>query len=296
MNLFSNLLRREERPAGLSGGAGAAQVQPPSNSEAVEPRENTQSPRIRILTCSIPPNSPIFPFDGRDRRAAEQYRLVRTKIAHHPGNIKLIAVSSPDAGDGKTVTAVNLAGALALKNESDTLLVDADWRRSRIAASLGIPATPGLADVLAGRCPVHEAIVRLTSPPNLYVLPSGRDLRNATELLDSRQWRALTADFRAHFNYTVIDTTPVGVVADYELVQALVDGVIIVVRPDHTNRARCYAALNAVASEKLLGVVTNCVSDSFLSPAYTRGYQYYSQPGEHVTRVNDESGEEGERP
>ena len=273
MKLLDQLWRKDTDPAPSAPG-------PPDGEEgrAGQPElpAGTAVPRIRVVAPQISATAPTLPFDGREPRAAEQYKLIRTKIVHHPRSLKVIAVSSPQLGDGKTVTAVNVAGAMALKDEFNTLLVDADCRRSRVAEVLGIPSSPGLMDVLAGQCAPHEAIVRLESYPNLYVLPAGAGRRGPSELLDSRNWKALAEELRACFSFVVIDTPPVGVVADYELVQTVADGVVIVVRPDHTNRERCYLALEAVTPEKLVGVVTNCVPDWFLQPSHPHDYDYYS--------------------
>ena len=90
----------------------------------------------------------MLPFDdGVSSHASEQYRIVRTRIVQHPSRPSLILVSSPDPGDGKTITAINVAGALSLKSEGSVLLIDADFRRPNIHEQLGLPIGPGLADL-----------------------------------------------------------------------------------------------------------------------------------------------------
>ena len=95
---------------------------------------------------------------------------MRTKILHHPVKPRLILVSSPGPGDGKTVTAINLAGALSLKVEAKILLIDTDFRRSSIHVELGLPKEPGLTDVLVGAVPLAEAVIRTHQYSNLCVL------------------------------------------------------------------------------------------------------------------------------
>ena len=70
------------------------------------------------MTINLESGSPILPFNGRGDRAAEQYRIIRTKINHHPGQPRVVLVSSPMAGDGKTISAINLAAALSLQGKS----------------------------------------------------------------------------------------------------------------------------------------------------------------------------------
>jgi capsular exopolysaccharide synthesis family protein len=221
-------------------------------------------PRMRTVSIQLSEDSPVLPFDTEHQRAGEQYRMARTKLLHHPLKPRLVVISSAGSGDGKTVTAINLAGAMALKSEAEILLVDGDLRRSQIAPLLGIPNTPGLADVLGGHCQLEDAIVRLEQFPNLCILPGGKPTANPTELLDSNRWLVLCAAVREQFKYVIFDAPPIAAVADYELIQTHCDGVVLVVRPDHTDRKRCLEALKIVPKERLIGVVMNCVRDWFL--------------------------------
>jgi protein-tyrosine kinase len=229
-------------------------------------------PRSGIVSLRLAAESPVLPFDVEHARAGEQYRMARTKIMQDPRQPRLIAISSAGSGDGKTITSINLAGAMALKSEARVLLVDGDMRRSQIAVLLGIPPAPGLADVLGGTCALEDAIVQVEQFPNLFVLPGGKPIANPTELLDSRRWASLCAAVRRQFKYVVFDVPPMATVADYDLIQAHCDGVVMVVRPDHTNRELCLRALDSIPKERLLGVLMNCVRDWFLWKTADRYY------------------------
>jgi protein-tyrosine kinase len=222
------------------------------------------------------PAGPLFPFDGSDSRRAEQYRMLRTNILLHPARPKVIAVSSASPGDGKTVTSINLAGTLALKTDTKVLLLDADLRQCRIAASLGIPAAPGLTEVLRGKCSLDETIVSVEEIPSLHVLPCGDVGGNPAELLDSLEWKRIIASLRDRFSYVIVDTTPVAAVADFQLVQQASDAVLLVLRPDHTKRSLFLKALETVPREKLLGTLLNAVPDWFLWGNRDNDY-YYAQ-------------------
>ena len=113
--------------------------------------------------------------------------------------------------------------------------------------------------------------------PNLYVIPAGTSCANPVELLDSPQWRALCARLRSLFRYVIADSPPMEVVADYELIEAVCDGVILVVRPDHTNRQLLKQSLESVAKAKFLGVLVNCVPEWFLGKRTSSNYYYYSR-------------------
>jgi capsular exopolysaccharide synthesis family protein len=239
----------------------------------------------RSLPLRVSAHDPIFPFDQSQHAAAEQYRIIRTKILHHVMRPKLVVVSGTRAGDGKTITSINIAASLALKEGTSVLLVDADMRRPRIADLLGIPQEPGLAEVLSGQAGFDQALVRAEQFPNLSILPAGHVAgANPAELLDSTEWKALVERIRARFNYCVLDTTPVATVADYELMQLVCDGVILVVRPDHTERKQFLKVLDVVAKEKLLGVVLNHVEKWWLWKDSTYGY-YGQEPSAVVRKV-----------
>jgi protein-tyrosine kinase len=237
------------------------------------------APAVRTVSISLAGYSPLLPFDGTDVTASEQYRVIRTRLIQHPRKPRLILVSSAGPRDGKSVTAVNIAGALSLKAEGSVLLADTDFRRSTIHTQLGLPSTPGLSDVLAGTATLEEAVVRTQQFPNLYVLPAGSQSASPTELLDSPRWLALREQLLGRFKYVIADSPPVASVADYELLQASCDGVVLVVRPDHTKRTACLRALDVVPKEKLLGLVMNCVDDWFMArrESYTAPAYYGSR-------------------
>jgi capsular exopolysaccharide synthesis family protein len=216
----------------------------------------------------------ILPFDGVDRLTAEQYRILRTNILRSAAPHSALCVTSVSPGDGKTTTSVNLAGVLALKNDLHVLLVDADLRRRGVASMLGIQQAPGLAEVLTGQCTLDNAIVQTANLPNLWILPSGGTTSSPAELLDSPAWTQLVASLRAEFSFVVIDTTPIGVVTDYALVEKVCEHTILVVRPDHTARKGCEEALDKLQQEKFLGVVLNGIQEWFLGSSPDR-YHYY---------------------
>lgn len=238
--------------------------QPAQQAAAAPGPETPAKPAYRSVKLQLHRQSPALPFDGSEPRAAEQYRIIRTRIAHDPRQPRICVVSSPTPGDGKTITTLNIAAALALKTGVTSVLVECDLRRSGIAATMGIPAEPGLAGVLEGTCTLEEAIVKVEEIPGFHILPAGKAHANPTELLDSERWREVCATLKRQFHYSVLDSPPIGSVADYELLQRSAEGVIIVVRPDHTDRARARKAIASVPRDKLLGMVINCAQEWFL--------------------------------
>jgi capsular exopolysaccharide synthesis family protein len=217
---------------------------------------------------------PLLPFEtGEADTAAEEYRRIRTKILQHALRPQLMLVSSPAPGDGKSITALNVAGALALNRDARVLLIDMDLRRPTIASLLGVPEQTGAADVLAGACGLEDAIVRLEPFPNLFLLPAGSDRSNPAELLSSPRWKAMCDELRTQMTYIVLDGPPVDAVAEYSLLEEHSDGLVLVVRTDHTVRSLLYGALDSIRKEKLVGTVVNGYRESLFWKQ--RGDYYY---------------------
>jgi capsular exopolysaccharide synthesis family protein len=232
---------------------------------------------IRMLPINLPPHSVAIPWNGAaDPGAGEQYRIIRTRIVQHPKRPKMLLITSANSGDGKTVSAINIAGSLALRDNANVLLIDADFRRKGVCKMLGLPGELGLANLLEGNCSLQKTIVRVEQYPNLYVLAAGVSKINPAELLDSKAWDAVCATVREHFDFIVMDAPPIAGVADYELIQAKCDGVVVVVRPDHTDRTLCTKAFELIPREKMLGVVLNCAYQWFLCRTH-ESYYYGSE-------------------
>ena len=246
-------------------------VDSPSQPESRNTRE------MRQLPIQVSREAAVIPWDISGP-GGEQYRIIRTRIVQHANRPKIIMVSSPGSGDGKTVSAMNIAGVLSMRDNANVLLIDADFRRAGVSSALGLPPGPGLSDTLQQSCKLQEAIIRVEQFPNLYVLPAGSSETRTAELLDTEQWRSLCSTVREHFSFVMIDAPPIAAVADYELIQASCDGVIIVVRPDHTDRTLVNKAFELIPEKKRLGVVLNCAYEWFLWK--THESYYYTSRGE----------------
>ncbi len=250
-----------------------------------EPVTPPATTAYHALPIRVETGGPLLPFDGTHSEAAERYRIIRTKIAQHPAHPRVICVSSAGPGDGKTVNALNIASSLALKTDTTVILVDGDLRRPRLAPLLGVPESPGLAEYLAGRCTLAEAVVEITALPGLYLLRGGQCAANPAELLDSARWRSMVESLRAEFSFVVLDTPPIGLVTDYDLIREVSDGIVVIVRPGHSNRKLVYKALEQIPRDKLIGVVINCAEDWLLwhsrNGYYGYGYGYGYDPKSH---------------
>jgi capsular exopolysaccharide synthesis family protein len=232
---------------------------------------------VKTLPLRVAASSPLFPFDGSHWRGGEEYRILRTRILQHPLKPQMLVITSICPNDGKTVTVINLSGALALKSDARVLLIDGDFRRSSVSKALGLPATPGAAEVLKGECGIFDAIIQADQIPHLYVLPAGETQMNPAELLDSPNWAALCATCRTHFAHIVVDSPPMGPVADFDLLKAACDGIIVVARPDHTNRDLCLKSLQNCAADKMIGIVVNGLRGWLLDQSRSAYGSYYGK-------------------
>ena len=270
----------EAASASPSPAAARIEYEIPPSPPAAEPQQEIPQSigvagGIREIPLAIPASLALLPFEEAHAHAAEQYRILRTKLSHHPMRPKMMVVSSANPGDGKTFTAINLAGVLSLKGDAKVLLVDGDFRRSAVYKQLGLPQGPGLSEVILGSCQLDDAIIQAQQFPNLHILVNGRlENMNPSELLDSPHWRALCQSVRRRYQYIVVDSPPVSAVTDFELIQMAADGTVLVVRPEHTNRSACFKAIEAVPREKLLGVILNCAQPWFLNKSEGYGYGY----------------------
>jgi capsular exopolysaccharide synthesis family protein len=256
-----------------AGGTDAFETQAPEVAWSALPRYS--------LSLAVSQTSPLLASKRDQPYAAEQYRVVRTRILQSASKRSVIVVSSPGIGDGKTVTAVNLAAAFAMDTEERVLLVDADLRRSSVHSYLNVPESPGLADVLAGACEVQDAAFGLDQIPGLWVLPAGKPAASPTELLGSSRWPALIKTLRQNFQRVILDCPPVEAVADYDLIATLCDGVILIVRPDCTDRTLCLRAIEK-AKAKSLGVLINGTEERAASKRYFARYYSRQKKGEGI--------------
>ena len=192
---------------------------------------------------------------------AEQYRALRYMIEqrHRADHLAIIAVSSAGAGDGKTLTALNLAGALAQAAEARVLLVEADLRHPSVAQLLGLRAgrQAGLVDAILDES-LTLAEVAVRQPPfNLSVVLAGQTPPSPYEVLKSPRVAELLEEARGAYDYVVVDTAPLLTVQDSRVIARWVDGIILVVAANQTPRGLVEEALNVVDPAKMLGFVFN---------------------------------------
>src|SRR5437867_2891569 len=191
---------------------------------------------------------------------AEQYRVLRhvVETLSKAANFKIVAITSPGVGDGKTTTAINLAGALAQSADSRVLLIDIDLRRPAVTRQLGLNGSKrSLVDALLHSGLALEDAVEYLAPFNLSVMPAGRPVVAPYELLKSPRLEALLDEARRRYDYVLLDTPPFVPVPDCRVIEKYVDGFLTVVAAHRTPRGELAQALDLVDPAKVAGLVFN---------------------------------------
>jgi capsular exopolysaccharide synthesis family protein len=165
-------------------------------------------------------------------------------------------ITSPAEGDGKSITALNLALTMAQEIQRSVVLIDANLRAPSAHALLGVTGTPGLAEVLAGSATLDQALVYLPDL-RLTLLPGGDAPQFPTELLGSAAMRRLLDTLRGRFDRLVLDAPAVAPLADAGAMAPLADGVVMVVRAGVTQRPALDQALDAFPQGHVVGIVMN---------------------------------------
>jgi len=208
----------------------------------------------------------------------EQFRSLRTKLlqAGERKQMRAFVITSAGVGEGKTLTALNLAWLLAQTEGVRALLIDSDLRQPCATEYLGIDAPVGLSEVLGGDVRHEEAIIRL-DPVGLYLLPGGKARDDVAELLSGPSYARLLTDVRKIFDYIIIDAPPLGIFTDANVLMNRADAALLVVRSGKTRYTLIDRLLEQIPREKLFGVVLNRVDEQFDKSAYYYQRRYYNR-------------------
>lgn len=222
--------------------------------------------------------------------ASEAYKLLRTKLQYSfadEENCRIIGVSSAMTGEGKSLTAVNLAYTLS-QLDKRVLLIDCDMRRPSLAAKLPIAKKPGLSGFLSGQSHMENLIQLCGLKGNekaFHVIAAGQNPPNPVELLSSARMAKMLSKLRSVYDYVILDLPPIGEVSDALAVAKETDGILLVVRQNYCSRPALGAAVRQFefVESRLLGVVYNCATEEaggYGNKYYNKKYykKYYQKP------------------
>lgn len=190
---------------------------------------------------------------------AEAYRILRTNIQFSSPDkkIKSILITSSGPSEGKTTTSVNLAVAIAQAG-SRVIIIDCDQRKPMVHKFLKASNLLGLSNLLIGEVTIDEAVIS-SGVENLYILSSGTMPPNPSELLASDKMKTLLNTLKETYDYIILDTPPVIMVADAQILSKYADGCILVIASGEVDRKAAAKAKESleIVNAKIIGVVLN---------------------------------------
>jgi polysaccharide biosynthesis transport protein len=206
---------------------------------------------------------------------AESYRALRTSLLQCGKNApQVVVITSCRPAEGKTSTAINCSVVLAQQGER-VLLVDADLRKSKVHEVFQLAQDPGLSGLLAGIGDSSGNIATSELLPNLSVLAAGASVPFPAEMLASKRMSSLLDDWRARYDYIVLDTPPVSMFTDAAVIGSHADAVLLVARSGSTTRyaLRHTCDLMHRARVNVTGIVLHGIDKRYES-SYCHRYGY----------------------
>lgn len=231
-------------------------------------------------------SKPVLIGGGMSFAATEAYKLLRTKLQFSFADERschVIGLSSALSGEGKSLTAVNLAYTLS-QLDKRVILIDCDMRRPTLADKLNIARKPGLSSFLSGQADI-DGLVQFCGIKDdeqaFHVIAAGPNPPNPVELLSSARMSKVLKGLRHAYDYVILDLPPIGEVTDALAVVKEVDGMLLVVRQNYCNRVVLSDAVRqfSFVDAKILGVVLNCTNDhgtKYGKSYYKRYYKTYN--------------------
>lgn len=220
-----------------------------------------------------PENTEVLSFQIR-----EAYKTARTNIEYSilKKGCKKIAFTSSGKGEGKTITAINIASAFAQQVDASVLIVDCDLRRPKVHVALDISHTPGLVNYLNDKVDL-DSIIKETKIPNLKAVCYGIIPPNPSELLASSAMTDFIKAVESKFDYVIFDTPPINVVIDALPIVKDADGVVVVVSCNSTTNAAYNKAVEVLerSGAKIIGVVMNRIQPTTNKKYGGYSYGYY---------------------
>jgi len=227
--------------------------------------------------------------------AKEAYKLLRTNLQFAlndsgDSNCKVLGISSAVRGEGKSTTACNLAYTIAQANQK-VLLIDGDMRLPSISSKLNVKAKKGLSDYVIGKAALKDVIYAYNeSLPNFHILLSGTIPPNPSELLGSKAMKDVIDSLKKKYDFIIIDLPPVNIVTDALVTKDYVDGLVVTIRQNYSNKREVTACVNSVEflQANLVGFIFDNVNEdrSYYAPkiGYKKYYSYGHRYGKYYRK------------
>lgn len=272
-------LAGEPFPVEMAGPRAVPRSVPPPPAPAVRPAARpVATPRAESLFERIDHSlaAKVVADNSIDPASREQYRRLAATLHHAQAanGSKVVMIASAVQQEGKTLTATNLALTFSESYQRRVLLIDADLRRPALHMVFSVDNSSGLSEGLVApeqtRLPVRDV------SPRLAILPAGKPSNDPMAGLTSDRMRRLIEEAREAFDWVIIDTPPVVLLPDANLLCAMVDATVLIVRAGSTSYDLVNRALATIGRERVIGVVLNGADDGGVTTSngsyYTYGY------------------------
>ncbi|MBW4424468.1 MAG: polysaccharide biosynthesis tyrosine autokinase [Nostoc desertorum CM1-VF14] len=239
--------------------------------------------KVRLARGESITELPVLDNPYSSVNAAFEMLQINLGFTFSDKELKVIVISSSVMNEGKSFVAANLAVATAQMGRR-VLLIDADMRRPRQHEIWKQPNLMGLSNVLVGQATLAEAAKEAVI--NVELLTAGTMPPNPAALLDSQRMNALLKQAAQDYDYVIIDTPPLSILADASIVGKMADGMLLVARPGVVNSvaAKATKALLEHSRVPVLGMVVNCATTGNNDYGYS---SYYTQSGENNSGKKD---------
>ena len=241
-------------PAAVDSGPAPAATETP-----VEQVTYSQTRHAEVSTPELRAKRVVTGFDPC--AFTDAYKMLRTQVLQRlkENDWNVLAITSPGTGEGKTLTALNLAVSLAMEVKHTVLLVDANLRHPSLHEHLGLPGSPGLSDYLSKDTPLSELFVHPSGIDHLTILPGGDAMLNSAEMLNSPKMSRLVDELKTRYasRIVIFDLPPVLDAADAMAFAPYVDATLLVVEEGKTRRKEIERALDLLSGTNVLGTVLN---------------------------------------
>ena len=234
----------------------------------------TQAPILGELIKKKQPGTVVV-TNQSNSVIAEQIRTLRTNLNYlrsQPTGSQVLLFTSSIEGEGKSFISINLGASLALLGMR-TVILEMDLRKPKLRKSLQLADGPGLSDYLTGNATLPQIVRPLPGHEPYFIITSGLLPPNPSELLSTPRMDQLFADLRKHFDYILVDSPPVGLVTDAQLIAPQADTTLYIVRHDVTpkNSLKLVESLYQEKRFNNLNIVLNAIQNDASS--------YYSHGG-----------------
>ena len=218
---------------------------------------------------------PLVMVSGKRSVIAEQIRTLRTNLQFlrsNPTDCQVVMFTSSISGEGKSFLSLNLGASLALVDRP-TVILEMDLRKPKLHSVLSLPNTAGISNYLIQECTLDEILQPVPGFPNYHIITCGPLPPNPAELLSSPRLEQLFTELRQRFAYVIVDSPPIGLVTDAQLIAPHVDATMFMVRHDHTPKAYLRMIDNLYKEHRFqrLNLILNGVGSG---ESYQYGYSY----------------------